>query len=311
MTRPSISVVIPAYNAGKFIGEALASALVQTRPAAEIIVVDDGSTDGTAAAAENFGSPVRLIRNSENLGVGASRNRGVQASRGEYVAYLDADDKWRPNHLANLGALLDANPRVGFAFSPVEFFGEKTGQWPGSLAQFAQPRNCFFDLLRNLPCVPSGLMIRRSVHDAIGGMDEQVYIGPKGRRIQQGEDMDYVIRAGRIAEAMACPEPTAQYRWHKGQASVLRDEQIVLSFVYRLRILDSLVERGTPAAELALARDRVLRCWEEHIEETWRGRNSRGLRMMVRYGLGKRLLARATWPYVIKAGLPQAVARRI
>ena len=311
MTRPSISVVIPAYNAGKFIGEALASALVQTRPAAEIIVVDDGSTDGTAAAAENFGSPVRLIRNSENLGVGASRNRGVQAYRGEYVAYLDADDKWRPNHLANLGALLDANPRVGFAFSPVEFFGEKTGQWPGSLAQFAQPRNCFFDLLRNLPCVPSGLMIRRSVHDAIGGMDEQVYIGPKGRRIQQGEDMDYVIRAGRIAEAMACPEPTAQYRWHKGQASVLRDEQIVLSFVYRLRILDSLVERGTPAAELALARDRVLRCWEEHIEETWRGRNSRGLRMMVRYGLGKRLLARATWPYVIKAGLPQAVARRI
>ena len=311
MTRPSISVVIPAYNAGKFIGEALASALAQTRPAAEIIVVDDGSADGTAAAARACGSPVRLIQNSENLGVGASRNRGVQASRGEYVAYLDADDKWRPNHLANLGALLDANPRVGFAFSPVEFFGEKTGQWPGSLAQFAQPRNCFFDLLRNIPCVPSGLMIRRSIHDAVGGMDEQIGIRRRGRFIQQGEDMDYVIRAGRIAEAMACLEPTAQYRWHKGQASVLRDEQIVLGFVYRLRILAALVASGAPAAESALARDRVRRCWEEHIEETWRGRNSRGLRMMVRFGLGKRLLARATWPYLVKAGLPQAVARRI
>ena len=84
----SISVIIPAYNAEKYIGEAIESALNQTRPAAEIIVVDDGSTDGTAAVAEKFGSPVRLIRNPENLGVGASRNRGVQASRGEYVAYL-------------------------------------------------------------------------------------------------------------------------------------------------------------------------------------------------------------------------------
>ena len=307
----SISVIIPAYNAEKYIGAALESALAQTRPAAEIIVVDDGSADGTAAVADGFGRPVRLIRNSENLGVGASRNRGVQASRGEYVAYLDADDQWRPNHLANLGALLDAHARVGFAFSPVEFFGEKTGQWPGSVAQFAQPRNCFFDLLRNLPCVPSGLMIRRSLHDAIGWMDESVYIGPKGRRIQQGEDLDYVIRAARIAEAMACPEPTALYRWHPGQASVLRDEQIVLAFVYRLRILDSLAESRTPAAELALARDRVLRCWEGHIEELWRKRNSRGLRMMVRFGFGKRLLVRATWPYAVKAGLPQAVARRI
>ena len=123
--------------------------------------------------------------------------------------------------------------------------------------------------------------------------------------------MDYVIRAGRIVEALACPEPTAQYRWHKGQASVLRDEQIVMAFVYRLRILDSLAASGAPAAELALARDRVLRCWEEHLEEIWRGRNSRGLRMMVRFGLGKWLLTRATWPYVVKAGLPQAVARRI
>ena len=307
----SISVILPAYNAGKYLGEALESALSQTRPAAEIIVVDDGSTDGTVAVAEGFGRPVRLIRNSENLGVGASRNRGVQASRGAYVAYLDADDKWRPNHLANLGALLDAHARVGFAFSPLELFGEKTGQWPVSVAQFAQPRNCFFDLLRNIPCGAGGLMIRRSLHDAIGGMDESVYIGPKGRRIQQGEDLDYVIRAARIAEAMACPEPTALYRWHPGQASVLRDEQIVLAFVYRLRILDSLAESRTPAAELALARDRVLRCWEEHIEELWRKRNSRGLRMMVRFGLGKRLLARATWPYAVKAGLPQAVARRI
>ena len=311
MTTSAISVVIPAYNAEKYIGEALESALAQTRPAAEIIVVDDGSTDGTAAVAEKFGSPVRLIRNPENLGVGASRNRGVQASRGEYVAYLDADDQWRPNHLAKLGALLDAHTRVGFVFCPLELFGEKTGQWPASVAGYTHPQNYFLNMLRNIPCGAGGVMIRRSLHDAIGGMDESVYIGPKGRRIQQGEDLDYVIRAARIADAMACPEPTAMYRWHTGQASVLRDEQIVLSFVYRLRILDSLVERGTPAAELALARDRVLRCWEEHIEETWRGRNSRGLRMMVRYGLGKRLLARATWPYVIKAGLPQAVARRI
>lgn len=305
----TISVIIPAYNADKYLAEAIESALSQTRPAKEIIVVDDASTDRTVEIARSFRTVVRVVKNPSNMGVGVRRNQGVRLAQGDFMAYLDADDKWTPSHLENLGLLLDRHDSVGLVFSPVQFFGGTTGVWPKSVKAYGRPRNAFFDMLRNIPCVPSSTLIRRSIHDAVKGFDETAYFS-HGQRIQ-AEDLDYSIRVARITDIMADSEPTALYRWHQGQASVLRDEQIVLAFVYRLRILDSLAESRTPAAEVALAQDRVLRCWEEHIEELWQGRNSRGLRMMVRFGLGKRLLARATWSYVVKAGLPQAAARRL
>ena len=93
----TISVIIPAYNTEKFIGEAIESALNQTRPAAEVIVVDDASKDGTAQIARSFGDRVTVLANERNSGPGHSRNVGVEHSTGEFLAFLDAvimSEKW-------------------------------------------------------------------------------------------------------------------------------------------------------------------------------------------------------------------------
>lgn len=93
--RATVSVVIPCYNGAAYLRETLESALAQTHAPLEVIVVDDGSTDDSAAIAESFGPPVRVIR-QENRGESAARNVGVRASRGDWIAFLDADDLWDP-----------------------------------------------------------------------------------------------------------------------------------------------------------------------------------------------------------------------
>ena len=292
----SISVIIPAYNAEKFIGEAIESVLNQTRPAKEIIVVDDASTDRTAEIARSFGERVKVLVNEVNSGPGHSRNAGVAASTGDYLAFLDADDKWLPEHLENLAGLLDMWPETGLAFCQIEFVGRKSGMWPERIDGFLEPRAAFFDMLRNIVCVPSAMMVRRRIHEHIGGFDAATYFA--GRRRVQAEDLDYVIRLSRAAQLVASPRTTVQYRWHQGQSSVRRPEQVVLSFVYRLRILDALNREKTPAEEIELAVDRIQRCWEEHIEQFWVQRNGRGLWQMVRFGLRKGILRKSTWHYV-------------
>lgn len=94
-----ISVVIPAYNNERWIGRAIKSVLAQSRAAEEIIVVDDGSRDNTAAVAAGFGERVRLIR-QDNAGASAARNAGIRAATGNWIAFLDADDEWLPEKLA-------------------------------------------------------------------------------------------------------------------------------------------------------------------------------------------------------------------
>jgi len=94
----SVSTIIAAYNAARTIREMLESALSQQYDNHEIVVVNDGSTDSTSAVLERYGDKIRVV-NQENKGVAAARNTGLAHSSGEYVAFLDSDDLWEPNHL--------------------------------------------------------------------------------------------------------------------------------------------------------------------------------------------------------------------
>ena len=104
-----ISVVIPAYNAEQHIGRAIDSVLAQTRPADEIIVIDDGSTDATAEVIRSFGDRVTLIQ-QKNAGVSVARNTGIEAATGDWIAFLDADDEWLPEKLKRQAEHLSRNP---------------------------------------------------------------------------------------------------------------------------------------------------------------------------------------------------------
>ncbi len=95
---PAVSCIIPAYNAERFVGPAIESVLAQTTPPAEILVVDDGSTDGTAAVAQTYGDAVQLIQ-QPNLGTSAARDAGIRAAKHELLAFLDADDLFTPEKI--------------------------------------------------------------------------------------------------------------------------------------------------------------------------------------------------------------------
>ncbi len=105
----TVSVVIPAYNAGKSLGRAIDSVLAQTHHPDEIIVVDDGSTDNTADVAHGYGDKVRFIR-QENAGASVARNTGIEAAASEWIAFLDADDEWLPRKLKLQTEHLQRNP---------------------------------------------------------------------------------------------------------------------------------------------------------------------------------------------------------
>lgn len=111
-----ISVVIPCYNRERTISRSINSAIAQTRPVKEIVVVDDGSSDRSADAAAACGAPVRVIR-TENRGAAAARNRGISEAEGEWVAFLDSDDYWLPDHLERQQLALQRFPAAQLVFS--------------------------------------------------------------------------------------------------------------------------------------------------------------------------------------------------
>lgn len=121
MNTPLISVIIPCYNRADVVEKAINSALAQTYQNLEIIIVDDASTDNLAGILKIFtgNERIRVIRNTTNQGAGESRNVGVQAARGEYIAFLDSDDEWLPEKLERQWWAMQAAPRIPLSFSGV------------------------------------------------------------------------------------------------------------------------------------------------------------------------------------------------
>ena len=127
MPVPRFSVVVPAYNGSETIAATIESVLGQTETDLELIVVDDGSADDTVAVVSRFRSDPRVtLIEQENQGTAAARNTGIAAAQGEYVAFLDNDDLWMPEYLAEAGAALDREPDAGFAYCDAWGFDDAT-----------------------------------------------------------------------------------------------------------------------------------------------------------------------------------------
>lgn len=123
----TFSVIITCYNYKAFVEEAVDSALAQTRAAAQVIVVDDGSTDGsTQLLQQRYGNDARVtLVCGENGGQLVAFQRGIAAARGDVLCFLDADDRWEPDYLAKIAAVYDARKDVGFIFSDIVLFGQE------------------------------------------------------------------------------------------------------------------------------------------------------------------------------------------
>ena len=167
--RPVVSVVIPCYNQGRFLAESLASVRAQAYLHREVIVVDDGSTDDTLAVALRF-PEVRCLQQG-NRGTAEARNHGLRRSRGDYVLFLDADDRLLPGALTAGVEALDRNPECGFVYGHVRLFesGSSSCRCP---TQLAVARDHYRSLLAgNYVWTPGAVMYRRAVLDAAGGFD--------------------------------------------------------------------------------------------------------------------------------------------
>jgi glycosyltransferase involved in cell wall biosynthesis len=194
---PSISVLTPVHDGAAFLGEALASARAQTWPPGEIIVVDDGSRDASPAIAESFPG-VRCVRTA-HAGVAAARNRALAEARGEFIAFLDADDVWTQDKLeAQVGHML-AHPDLGVTFTHQTVVLEPGVARPFWLAAA--------DVGRDLPVMGTCSMVaRRDTFERVGGFDE-------ARRTS--EDTDWIVRALAAGVQLAMlPRPLLRRRIH-------------------------------------------------------------------------------------------------
>lgn len=168
--RPTVSVIIPVYNARDVIHDTIESVLAQTWKDYEIIVVDDGSQDGSGDAVRSFGEQIRYIH-QENTGVAGARNRGIEESTGEYIALLDHDDLWHPTKLEKQVAVLAQRPEVGLVITRIMHI-RSDGTPTGDIAGAYNPDDQFYHVfVKNYVPTPSSAMIRRSAFDAAGTFD--------------------------------------------------------------------------------------------------------------------------------------------
>lgn len=198
---PVVSVVIPAFNAAWCVRKAVDSVLAQGYQDYELLVIDDGSTDDTAVELATYGNAARVVRQA-NGGLSSARNAGIRASRGEFIAFLDADDWWLPGKLARQVALMQTRPTVGFVSTAArveDMDGQLLNVWPCSacMGPFL-PR--LFGANGDVAGSGSAVMVRRQLFDRVGNFDESLH---------SLEDVDMWMRLAAVADYACIDEPLA------------------------------------------------------------------------------------------------------
>ncbi|MBE9046624.1 glycosyltransferase family 2 protein [Pleurocapsales cyanobacterium LEGE 10410] len=205
-----VSVIIPAYNGDRYIAKTIDSVLEQTYNNYEIIVVDDGSTDATSQVVRQYGDRIRYLSQT-NQGVAASRNFGLTAAQGEYIAFLDQDDVFLPHKLASQVALFDNNSALGIANSGWQIV-DQTGRLKAAVQPWQQiPDLSAANLIIWKPVFLGAMLFRRSWLERSPGFDST---------LEQTPDVDLVLRLAQIGCPAAWVETvTVKYRQHDANAS--------------------------------------------------------------------------------------------
>lgn len=314
--RFDVSVVIPTHNRADLLPRTLASILDQTLRPAEVIVVDDGSTDGTEQLARSFPPPVKYVR-IENSGVCRARNVGSDRAAAPWIAYCDSDDLWHPRKLEAQARLLQAVPGLEFAFTnfsvvsgdtwaaATKFDEAPPGFWDVAVRKvspdaFVVDTSLYERILRYQPIFPSTIIMSQGFFRRIGPWVDAI-----GRTLS--EDLEFILRCVNQSPIGVVSSPLVGIRKHSGGFSsrplrTLRGEITILHYVldhqpaargHEGAIRDSIIERSAGGADMTfLAGD--LDGFREFLEAVPWERRSASLRM-------KSLIAR----------LPDRVARAL
>lgn len=228
MAEPLITAAIPVRDGEAYLGEAIESVLAQSRPCDQVVVVDNGSSDGSAEVARGFGSAVELV-SEPRPGVGAARNAALRAARGDCIGFLDADDVWEPRKTEWQLAALERRPELGLVF--------------GHVLQFVSPELDAEDAARlRVPAAPQpglhvgAMLARREAIEAIGPWPEDV-------RVSDG--LTFLLRAGELGlgqEMLA--ETVTRRRVHGANHSLDNRDQRAEFARYLKRSLDRRRGRG-------------------------------------------------------------------
>lgn len=278
---PLVSVIMPAYNTARYIGEAIDSVLSQDYGAVELIVIDDGSTDGTLDVVRSYGDRLTLLT-QKNQGSAVARNAGLAAASGEYIAFLDSDDVWLPGKLTRQVRHLQENPEIGLVYArwrvwkpsnddhypPAEEAiralgipageGEPTGI-VADRSGWLYNRLLFSSLLHTIT-----VLVRRTLIDAIGPFDAE---------LKRGQDYDYWIRASRLTEIHQLDRVLALYRVH-GEGCVrkwpdVNYEKVVVEKAIRRWGLEG--PTGERTAEADIQRRLAQICFSFGYHHYWEG----------------------------------------
>ena len=212
---PDITILIPAYNVAPYLGKTLHSALVQQGVDHEIVVVEDGSTDGTAAVIDAFRNEQRIhVIRQANTGPSGARNTGLAIARGRYVGFLDGDDLWEPEKAARHVQVMDADPSLDMTYSwwrIIDDKGQPTGR-ENRTKKSELPAGLGFEglLIQNFTGTSSTVVCRRDALAAVGGFDDA---------LRANVDLDLWLRitARRPNAIGLVPEVLTSYRMHGNQ----------------------------------------------------------------------------------------------
>lgn len=213
--QPKVTVFMPVYNGAKYLRPAIDSILDQTYKNFELLIIDDGSTDASAEIVASYPDKrIRLIRNEKNLGLVASRNRGLAESRGEYIAVLDCDDVARPTRLEKQAAFLDAHADYGLI-----------GGWAEQIDASGKPNGVVWENSLPPELIPSAMLFgNHFTHSTV--MIRKSALPAEGYRLPLAEDYDLWIRMAKNWQLWNLPEILVGYRSHDEGISKRRKEDL-------------------------------------------------------------------------------------
>lgn len=262
MEPPRISVVVPCFNLGAHLDEAVESVLSQTYQDFEIVIVNDGSTDrATNALLADYRKPKTRVIQSPHVGLAAARNLGIAQSRGEYLCALDADDRLEPSYLEKASRALDADPSITFVSAWLRAFGDEVWEW--------KPERCDLAALLSEDTVLTAALVRRDAVLEVGGYDTTM-------PVQGDEDWDlWLTLVARGRRGVILREVLFNYRRRPGSMSTIcwhGEGHVPLANYriakhrdsYRAHLFDVLHDQDRQASALLTENDTM----ERHIGST-------------------------------------------